>query len=543
MALIALLCAVLAWLQFQWIGEVGRAEAALLQAGLARQSRVLALAFDTELDEACAALRPSRDELAQPDRAAACLARWRRWRALDPRPIFRRIAFAIPEGAGIELLGLDEKAGTCGPMDWPPEFAGLREYLERVRNGGRPVFNDPAGEFLEFPVFGERPGRGAAGGEAGWLLLQLDLGYVRDTWLPELVQSHFGIGDELPYALAVTVASTGARLFSLGEDGSMTSPPAYSVRLQGRGRGGSSRPGPRRSDEDGPWILQAWPRTNGIEAVVSRARRRNQAVALALDALILAATGALVFHTGRARALASDQMRFVATVSHELRTPLTVILGAGHNLARGIAREPDQVLRYARLILHHGEQLRDLVEQTLALAGARAPRAAAAVHQPVDLATVVREAVANVADEIKAANCEIELRLEAVPPSVRGDPAALRRLFQNLVVNAATHGGSGAWIGITAATVVEAGRCAVAVTVSDRGPGVPESERERIFQPFYRGPSAWKGQVRGSGLGLAVAREIIEAHHGRISIGAAAHHDPAAVTGAGFTVILPVATR
>jgi signal transduction histidine kinase len=541
-ALIAVLCVVLARLQFQWIGEVGRAESALLQAGIARQARVLALDFDTELDEACAALRPTREELASPSPSAACLERWRRWQARNPRPLFRRVAFAIPGRSGIDLLGLDEKAGACEPIDWPSEFAGLHEYLVRVRKGGRPVFNDPAGEILEFPVFGERPGRGPSGGEAGWLLLQLDLGHVRDSWLPDLVQGHFGIGGELPCTVAVTVAATGARIFTLGEASDMTSAPACSVRLHGRGRGGGLRAAAGRTDEDGPWVLQAWPRAEGIDAVVSRARRRNQTVALVLDALILATAGALVFQTGRARALAADQMRFVATVSHELRTPLTVILGAGHNLARGIAREPDQVERYARLILHHAEQLRDLVEQTLALSGARQIHAAATARQPVDLGAVLREAIANVEDETRAAHCEVRLQLPVPPPIVAGDPAALRRLFQNLVSNAAKHGGDGGWIGITARTVAEAGTTGAAVTVWDRGPGVPEPERERIFQPFYRGPAARTGQVRGSGLGLAVAREIAEAHHGWIRVGPAAAHDPAAATGAAFTVHLPVAT-
>ncbi len=160
------------------------------------------------------------------------------------------------------------------------------------------------------------------------------------------------------------------------------------------------------------WQLEVRPRLGAVEAVVDAARRRNLAVALLLNGLIFAAGFALLVHTRRSRALAQAQMAFVANVSHELRTPLTVIRGAGHNLLRGVAREPGQIEQYSRLIIQHAEQLTNMVEQILELAGAR-KNVSAAAREPVDIAGVLREAVAATRQDTEAARCEVQLELSA----------------------------------------------------------------------------------------------------------------------------------
>jgi signal transduction histidine kinase len=111
----------------------------------------------------------------------------------------------------------------------------------------------------------------------------------------------------------------------------------------------------------------------------------------------------------------------------------------------------------------------------------------------------------------------------------------LRRLFQNLVANAAKHGGAGGFIGLTAALVNGSGPPSVEVRVTDRGPGIPESEQTDIFKPFVRGAAAQAAQIRGSGLGLSLVSEIVKAHGGTISV----RSQPGA--GATFIVRLPTA--
>lgn len=117
-------------------------------------------------------------------------------------------------------------------------------------------------------------------------------------------------------------------------------------------------------------------------------------------------------------------------------------------------------------------------------------------------------------------------------PEISGDAAALRRVFQNLLTNAARHGGSGGWIGLSA-KAVNGAEAMVEVRVADRGPGIPESEQVGIFKPFVRGSAAQERQIRGSGLGLSLVKEIVEAHNGVVLV----RSQPG--QGATFTVRLP----
>ena len=250
---------------------------------------------------------------------------------------------------------------------------------------------------------------------------------------------------------------------------------------------------------------------------MSASRTRNLAVAMLLNALMLTTGIVLVRNTRRSRQLAVAQMDFVANVSHELRTPLTVIRGAAHNLKRGVVQERSQVEQYSGLILQHTEQLTQMVEQLLELAGARKNRAGLA-SEPVALTGVLKEAIAAAEHDTKAAGCVVQFDAPGSLPAIAGDAPALRRVFQNLITNAAKHGGEGKWIGVSAASVNGRNPPMIEVLVTDRGAGIPESEQAEIFKPFVRGTAAKANQVRGSGLGLTMVREIVGLHHGEVSV-------------------------
>ena len=543
-AFLLVLCAILTALQYRWTGELSRAEATRLRLSLAEQAQALAEAFDTELARSCAALSPSRAELRELSCADSFAARHREWRAASPRPIFRRVAVAVPSGKTMELFAPDEQTGKAVLMDWPTDWSPLREFATRMLDGGRPGLDDRSGEFMEFPIFGGRPGGGPGGGERGWLLVQLDLDYLRSTWLPELVRSHLSLGETLPCDVTVTETAARRTLFATAADNRSVDDVVFTARIHRdglsttasgsgpRGGPGGELPGRRVSKDGGLWTLQIRQRPGVLEALVASSRRRNLGVALLVNGLILAAGVALVFHTRRSRQLAEQQMHFVATVSHELRTPLTVIRGAGHNLLRGVVKERAQIEEYSRLIIQHAEQLKELVEQTLTLAGANKARETMR-REPVDLPALLKEAIAAVADDTQAAGCEVQVEVPSSLPLVVGDAAALRRVFQNLITNAARHGGDGKWIGISAASANDRTPPLIEVSVRDRGPGIPASEHAEIFKPFFRGAEAQARQTRGSGLGLSVVREIVETHGGSVSV------DSGNEPGTTFTVRLP----
>ena len=147
----------------------------------------------------------------------------------------------------------------------------------------------------------------------------------------------------------------------------------------------------------------------------------------------------------------------------------------------------------------------------------------------------MREAVAATAQDAKIAHCDVQLELPPGLPAINGDAPALRRVFQNLITNAAKHGGQGGWIGISAAKVEEGRTPMIEIKVSDRGPGIPKAELSEIFKPFFRGAAAQAMQIRGSGLGLSLVKEIVEAHGGTVSV----ENSPG--SGAVFVVRLPAA--
>jgi signal transduction histidine kinase len=194
----------------------------------------------------------------------------------------------------------------------------------------------------------------------------------------------------------------------------------------------------------------------------------------------------------RIERLLGAQRGMLAGASHELRSPLARIRVGVELLAD---KAPPELARRMALDV---EELDELVSELLL-----ASRLEVLPHpervEDVDLLALVAEECARV---------EAEVEVEGTPELVAGDARMLRRMVRNLLDNAARYGGG---TPVEASVTAHGGR--VLVRVADRGPGVPEAERERIFEPFYR-PAGWReGPEGGVGLGLALVRQIAR-HHG-----------------------------
>lgn len=114
-----------------------------------------------------------------------------------PRPMFRQVGIVLPGRDGPELFGPDSVGGQVVPMPWPEDWSPLRDFANRMTEGGPPWLDERGGELMESPIMGGRAG-GGRGSEAGWLLLQLDLDHLREARLPELVRRHLGINGAVP---------------------------------------------------------------------------------------------------------------------------------------------------------------------------------------------------------------------------------------------------------------------------------------------------------------------------------------------------------
>jgi two-component system, OmpR family, sensor histidine kinase CiaH len=216
------------------------------------------------------------------------------------------------------------------------------------------------------------------------------------------------------------------------------------------------------------------------------------------------------------------QHAFVSDASHELRTPLAVIRANAEFLQQ---EQPENV--EARDIVSETDRLSSLVDALLAVARDD-DRSAKALHMPVDLAEVVEVTVAS----FQTVTTDHELELTHATPDelmVMGDREQLRQVLVILLDNAVRYTPAGGRIHVQARAD---GKEAV-LTVHDTGIGIPEEALPRVFERFYRADDARNRQSGGVGLGLAIARELVTRHSGRISV--------TSTDGAGstFTVRLP----
>lgn len=207
-----------------------------------------------------------------------------------------------------------------------------------------------------------------------------------------------------------------------------------------------------------------------------------------------------------------SQRAFVADAAHELRSPLTAL----KLQAQLLRRAPDDDSRQAALdtLVAGVDRATRLVEQLLTLAR-QEPGAAQAALQPVQLAPLVRQALADQAPLAQARGSTLSLQVapETEDAQVHGDAAALSVLLRNLVDNALRYTPEGGTVQVGLARDAADGWL---LTVDDSGPGIPEGERERVFERFVRGSRA--GEASGSGLGLAIVRSIAQRHGGKIDL-------------------------
>lgn len=213
------------------------------------------------------------------------------------------------------------------------------------------------------------------------------------------------------------------------------------------------------------------------------------------------------------RAVARLKDEFLGQVSHELRTPLTYIHGYAELIAQGLLKNTDEVLRGVREIYSNSALMLRLVDDLLDTSQLESGRLQLKLEilDPVPWLARTTGAFAQAMPTHR-----VVPDLPETLPLVRVDPARLAQVMNNLLSNAARYSPPGSEIGIGARTV-NAGRD-IEMRVSDAGTGIPPEECERIFEKFYRGKNGQTQAVRGTGLGLAVARALIEAHHGHIGV-------------------------
>lgn len=277
-----------------------------------------------------------------------------------------------------------------------------------------------------------------------------------------------------------------------------------------------------------PWILRVASRAPEDDLARLAARRRSLLLVLALASFVVLA-GAYFVARGVRREVevARLQSDFVSAVSHEFRTPLTSMSHLVELLRDRPLDEPRR-LRYYEALEQETARLRRFVDGLLEFGRVDAG-AARYVLRPADPAAFVTAVVERFRSEPAAGRHPVSLHVEPGLPPVAMDAPAVELALRNLLDNAAKYSPDDAPIH------VRVGRDggAIVVRVEDEGPGIPPGEQGAIFEKFVRGAGARQSNVAGTGIGLALAREIARAHRGDIAVASQSGH------GSTFVLSLP----
>ena len=394
-----------------------------------------------------------------------------------------------------------------------------------------------------------------------WFVIALNEKIIQDQLLPDLAQRYFRGTEGLDYQVAVVAGNKPARVLYTSDadfggqevmdaDGAMNifgrlqndvpASPIHIFHAPSENKGPAASVGItwfpllREKGDEQDWRLVVRHRRGGaLGAFVADSRRRDLAISFGVLFLLVISIAILIITSTRAQRLAKLQMDFVTAVSHELRTPLTVISSAAENIAHGVVEGKSQLEQYGVVIGNQARKLFEMVEQILLFAAIREGHQRYTLR-PIDVTEILDAALSSTAGLVRTAQFHVERDVEQNLPQIIGDFSALSQCLQNLITNALKYGSEQRWIGIQA-RLAEHGRSAkeIHISVSDRGIGIDSGELPHIFEPFYRSPTVMAAQIHGTGLGLPLAKSIVKAMKGRLTV----RSEPG--RGSTFTLHLP----
>ncbi len=509
----------LAFLQFKWIDEISRAAREMRQTSLSGALMELRQELLEVVRRKVGLLEPGLTGPKGFD-LATLAAHYTRLRQSDELSAIRNLYFVQ---GGQDLLAYDPATQSFRKTEWTPQMETLRRtqgsgeiepgsglYVLRVRRQARD--GPPVRDFA---------------------VVELDLDYVAREVLPRAIRREL-LSRDNDYAIQVT---GGGRVLYRSDpalpDSFFDAPDRTAFLLpffgvpggEARSTERHKRPHPPehakaeptvidgKSVSEQAWVIRVRHRSGSLAVAIERARSRNLATSAFILVLIALCLGALFAAVRSAQQLSRMEMEFVAGVSHELRTPLAVIRSSAENLADGVVADGERVRRYGSVIAGEARRLAQMVEQILRFAASRNGLTHTKLL-PCAVRDLADEAIRGCEPVLKESGCKLDLDVPPGLPSVQADPPALICALRNLIENAIVHGKGGQWVGVSAVSV--AGE--VEITIADHGPGIDPAELPHVFDPFVRGRKAVRDQAHGFGLGLALARSIVEAHRGRLTI-------------------------
>jgi len=580
----------LAYKQYEWLGKVSESEREQMLENMRSAADRFRDDFDREITRIHTSFQLSGEPGATLESQVA--GQYAAWEHEAPYAKLIESVFLIkqPLDSAREVERLDASTLKFETTDWPDQLTPLRQprsvgafqlgrnlpitdHFEQVFIVNGPV--NPTIPAVVIQVMPELPtGTGVIEfpRALAQIVVTLNRDYIQKEFIPAVIRTNFaGTDGVLDYMVSVVENSDQRRVIYSSETGASAdsadvtigilstrpgdfrlaagprttitasaSRDIFQKRVNGKltvqvlqGTGGTGVRGVLRSAlTEGAWQLGLTHRAGSLDAAVAQTRQRNLVVSFSILLLLTLSVGLILVSAQRERRLARQQLEFVSAVSHELRTPLAVICSAGENLADGVVGSEEQTRQYGALVRNEGRRLSEMVEQVLDFAGIQSGRKAYRL-EAAEVSDIVDQAIEIFAMQIRNGGITLEKQIEPNLPPIMADRAAMIRAIQNLIGNALKYGGHGNWLSVRA----EAAGSDVLISVEDRGAGISPVDLPHIFEPFYRAAAVVDAQIQGSGLGLALVKQIVDAHHAKINV------DSALQKGTTFTIVVPAMDR
>ena len=277
-----------------------------------------------------------------------------------------------------------------------------------------------------------------------------------------------------------------------------------------------------------------WKATIGLKNTnldeITRSSFLHSAGATFLVLLVLLLGIALTIRaTDREARLAQAKSNFVANVSHELKTPLSLLSLFSEILELDRVKDEEKRLEYYRIIRHESLRLNKMIDNILDFSKIEAGRKTYRFAYG-DMAEVIENVLFGYRYQISSSGFDMQTNIQPDLPPLLIDREAMAQAISNLVDNAIKYSRDVRQISI----VTEIRGSSLSIEIADRGIGIPRTEQAKVFEKFYRVGNGLVHDVKGSGLGLALVKHIIEAHNGTVAV------ESDLGKGSRFTILLPL---
>jgi signal transduction histidine kinase len=254
-------------------------------------------------------------------------------------------------------------------------------------------------------------------------------------------------------------------------------------------------------------------RSGNLDSSIQSFRIRNLIISFSILLLLSVIIIIIIRISIKEKKLGNQQLQFVSGITHELRTPITVIRTASQNLADGIVTDNPKSKFYGSLILKESDKLWDMIETTLMFAGIESNKKRIILER-ISLKKIIESSVSNCQTAAKEKNIEITLNINTDLPEIDGDENSLIAAFQNIILNAIKFDDLNGTLDISA--TYKPNDKKILITFEDNGIGISRKDLPHIFEPFYRGKEAIESNIHGNGIGLSIVKNVLDIHNAKI---------------------------